>query len=293
MRAVKRFFRVIWDAYLGFEVNDGWSMAGFIAFSGLLSLFPFLIFAATLIGILFGETRSESIIEALFEIAPEHVALTLAPVVEEVLEKRSSEILSLSALFAIWVASNAVEALRIAFDRAYQVPDPRGFFHNRALAIGMVFLGAIVAALLGVSIILSPLILQPGAGHHAHAPADRGGHAQLRFRGAGLHRVRLRHAPGAAGTAAGARRGSGPGVLMTTVLWVAFATAFSIYLSYTPSYTVTYGTLAGVIITLMFFYLTGATIIYGAEVNAALNRLEARERGAEEALRRGRDGGRT
>ena len=80
---------------------------------------------------------------------------------------------------------------------------------------------------------------------------------------------------------------------MTTVLWVAFATAFSIYLSYTPSYTVTYGTLAGVIITLMFFYLTGATIIYGAEVNAALNRLEARERGAEEALRRGRHGGRT
>jgi membrane protein len=36
---------------------------------------------------------------------------------------------------------------------------------------------------------------------------------------------------------------------------------------------VTYGTLAGVIITLMFFYLTGATIIFGAEVNAALNRI--------------------
>jgi membrane protein len=65
-----------------------------------------------------------------------------------------------------------------------------------------------------------------------------------------------------------------PGVIVTTLLWVALAWAFSLYLSYTPSYTVTYGTLAGVIITLMFFYLTGATIIYGAEVNAALNRLE-------------------
>ena len=42
---------------------------------------------------------------------------------------------------------------------------------------------------------------------------------------------------------------------------------------------VTYGTLAGVIITLMFFYLTGATIIYGAEVNAALNQLGLAERG--------------
>ena len=143
-----------------FNRNDGWSMSGFIAFSGLLSLFPFLIFAATLIGIMVGSERSEPIIEALFEIAPEHVALTIAPVVEEVLSKQSGEVLTLSALFAIWVASNAVEAFRIAFDRAYAVPDPRNFFENRALAIGIVFLGAVVAALLGVSILFSPLILR-------------------------------------------------------------------------------------------------------------------------------------
>ena len=70
-----------------------------------------------------------------------------------------------------------------------------------------------------------------------------------------------------------------PGVIVTTVLWVAAASVFSIYLSYTPSYTVTYGTLAGVIITLMFFYLTGLTIIFGAEVNAALNQIGHAERG--------------
>jgi YihY family inner membrane protein len=143
-----------------FDRNDGWSMSGFIAFSGLLSLFPFLIFAATLTGILVGSDRSDTIIESLFEIAPAHVAQTLAPVVEEVLNKQSGEVLTLSALFAIWVASSAVEAFRVAFDRAYAVPDPRGFFHNRALAIAMVFLGAIVAALLGVTILFMPLILR-------------------------------------------------------------------------------------------------------------------------------------
>ena len=170
-------------------------MSGFIAFSGLLSLFPFLIFAATLIGIMVGSERSEPIIEALFEIAPEHVALTLAPVVEEVLGKQSSEVLTLSALFAIWVASNAVEAFRIAFDRAYAVPDPRNFFENRALAIGIVFLGAIVAALLGVSILFSPLILRfvqevlPGAGPGGGQLPDE------RLRRAGLHRVPHGDAP--------------------------------------------------------------------------------------------------
>ena len=69
-----------------------------------------------------------------------------------------------------------------------------------------------------------------------------------------------------------------PGVVVTTLMWLAAAGGFSIYLSFTPTYTVTYGTLAGVIITLMFFYLTGATIIYGAELNAALHRLAPQPR---------------
>ncbi len=286
MKRVWRFITILWDAFTGFNgPNDGWSMAGFIAFSGLLSLFPFLIFAATLIGILFGETRSEQIIEALFQIAPEHVALTLKPVVEEVLGKRSSEVLSLSAIFAIWVASNAVEALRVAFDRAYQVPDPRNFFQNRALALMLVFLGAIVASLLGVSIILSPLILSMAQNTaHLNLPIVAGTLSYVFGVLVFVGFVFVMHLTLPASTPKKGRLW--PGVMVTTVLWVALATGFSIYLSFTPTYTVTYGTLAGVIITLMFFYLTGATIIYGAEVNAAFNRREARERGAEAPVHR-------
>ena len=166
MKILRRTFRVLWDALERFNLNDGSAMAGFIAFSGLLSIFPFLIFAATLTGIIVGEARSEEIIDALFRIAPEHVARTLEPVVGEVLGKQSSQILTLSALFAIWVASNAVEAFRIAFDRAYAVVDPRNFFQNRALAIVMVFVGAVVAALLGLMIIFSPLDDDYGAADH-------------------------------------------------------------------------------------------------------------------------------
>jgi membrane protein len=276
VNSLKRLARALWIGFDRFNRNDGSAMAGYIAFSGLLSLFPFLIFAATLIGIMVGSDRSDSIIEALFEIAPEHVALTLKPVVEEVLSKQSGEVLTLSAVFAIWAASNAVEAFRIAFDRAYAVPDPRGFIENRLMAILIVFVGAIVAALLGVSILFSPLILRflqyvllrpvPAVASYLTY-----GIGVLVFIGFVLlmHRMlpgrRLRTSR------------LWPGVLVTTVLWVAFASGFSIYLSYTPSYTVIYGTLAGVIITLMFFYLTGATIIFGAEVNAALNRIGVAE----------------
>jgi len=270
VKRTKRFLNALWVAFDRFNRNDGSPMAGYIAFSGILSIFPFLIFAATLTGILFGGDQSGHIIESIFEIAPEDVAQTLEPVAIEVLNKQSGEVLTISFLFAIWVATSAVEAFRIAFDRAYAVPDPRGMIENRLLAILLVLIGAFVAALLGVSIVFSPLILRfleqvlllrvPLIASYLTYMFG-----VLVFIGFLLLMHRL--LPG--------RRVKRvwPGVLVTTVLWMALASGFSFYLTMTPGYTLTYGTLAGVIITLMFFYLTGATIIYGAEVNAALNRI--------------------
>jgi membrane protein len=272
VRRGRRFLRALRDALDRFFLNDGSAMAGFIAFSGLLSLFPFLIFAATLTGILVGEARSTQIIDALFDIAPEHVALTLEPVVVEVLGKRSGGVATLSALFAVWVASNAVEAFRIAFDRAYAVADPRGFFQNRGLALVMVFVGAVVAALLGLLIIFSPLFIL-----YAENVAKRpipwvAGYLTYGFGILVFVGYVLAMHVALPGRTLAVRR-LWPGVLTTTALWLLAAGGFTLYLSLTPTYTVTYGTLAGVIITLMFLYLTGATIIFGAEVNAALHRL--------------------
>jgi membrane protein len=275
-------WRVLMDAIGRFNRNDGAAMAGYIAFHGLLSIFPFLIFAATLIGILVGDDKSYEIIEALFKLAPEHVAMTLEPVVRDVLDTQSGKILTLAGLFAIVTASNGVNAFRLAFDRAYQVDDPRGFFKNRAIAIGLVFLGAIVAALLGISIILSPLLLSLAEKYsHVTIPAFAGqiiyafGIAVFAAFVMVMHRTLPgRDLPGA---------WNWPGVAVTTLIWVMAAGGFSIYLTYTPTYSITYGTLSGVIITLMFFYITGATIIFGAEINAAMNVRHPRVPGRSEA----------
>ncbi len=281
MKPVRRFLRALWNGVTRFNLNDGSAMAGFIAFSGLLSIFPFLIFATTLIGILVGKSRSAEILDALFEIAPEHVARTLEPVVLEVLGKQSQQVLTLSALFAIWVASNAVEAFRIAFDRAYAVADPRGIVHNRLLAIVMVFIGAIVAALLGLLIIFSPFLLilaERAAGRPIPIIASYVTYFFGILVFAGFLALMHKTLPGRNLP----MRKLWPGVLVTTGLWLLAAGGFTLYLSFTPTYTVTYGTLAGVMITLMFLYLTGATIIFGAELNAALQRLAPPPRAGEE-----------
>ncbi|HLS58998.1 MAG TPA: YihY/virulence factor BrkB family protein, partial [Paracoccaceae bacterium] len=125
-------------------------------------------------------------------------------------------------------------------------------------------------ALLGASILLTPLAIQILRSHGLPVP----GFASYLANGFGamvfvgfvylLHRT----LPGKG------MKGKTlwPGVVVSTVIWQVTAVAFSIYLSYTPTYSLTYGTLAGVIITLMFFYMSGAVIIFGAEINAALNR---------------------
>ena len=69
-----------------------------------------------------------------------------------------------------------------------------------------------------------------------------------------------------------------PGIFVSVVLWLGGAVAFSIYLSLTPTYAVTYGTLTGVIVLAVFFYLSGVAIIFGAEVNAVLKLANATER---------------
>lgn len=270
MKRLRHAWRVTVDAFDRFNRNDGWAMAGYVAFTGFLSIFPFLIFVTALIGLYISEEEVDDIVEALFQIAPPHVALTLEPAVHEVVSRDGGGLLTVSAAFALFVASNTVESVRVAFDRAYQVIDPRGIVSNRVLALFVVLLGAIVAALLGVSIILSPLIIR--IIQNAGVPVP--GFASYISYGFGLIvfviflRVLHRVLPG--------RRMSAallwPGVLVSALLWVVAALGFSIYLSFTPTYTVTYGALAGVMITLMFFYITGATIIFGAELNAAINR---------------------
>ena len=74
-----------------------------------------------------------------------------------------------------------------------------------------------------------------------------------------------------------------PGIAVSMLVWVLGAFAFAQYLAAAPSYSITYGTLAGVIVTLLFFYLTAVAILFGAQVNAVLMRIRRPTRAEREA----------
>ena len=260
-------WRTGFRAWRAFNADDGSAIAGYIAFSALLGLFPFLILAANIASVAVGPVGAERLVEELFRYAPDHVARTLEPVAADVLAGADGGLLTVSALAALWFSSNAVEAVRTAFERAYKVARPRGFVAGRLVAIAAVLIGTLVALVLGVTIVFGPLLIAAAerfAGVAVPAIAEPLRLlvglvvfvAYLFF----LHVVLPRHALPA--------RRLWPGVIVSTAIWIAAAWGFSIYLGYTPTYASTYGALAGVVITLMFFYITGVAIILGAEINA-------------------------
>ncbi len=262
-------YRVLRATYTRFDKDDGVAMAGYIAFSSLLAIFPFLIFSAALVGFLIGAEQSEEAVNALFRVAPEHIAQTLEPVLHEVLTDRGQGVLTLSILVAIFLASNAVDAYRVAFDRAYDFDRSRGFIERRLRSIGFVFLGGVVAVVMAVSIIFTPLLFQLAERWlDVSLPASM---AVLIFVLGTLVFVLFLTAFHLFLPSQSMRKQKiWPGILVSVILWLAGALIFSVYLSLTPTYAVTYGALTGVIVLAMFFYLTGVAIIFGAEVNAVL-----------------------
>ncbi len=263
-------------AVKNFVRDDGSALAGYMAYTALLCLFPFLIFATALCGLLIGDEGVQPVMEFLFANIPTHVARTIQPVLEEVVRNRSGNVLSLSALGAIWIASNGFEALRAGLERAYQVKNHRSWWINRLISIGFVFIALVAFFALAVLIVFGPTLIAladefTGALGYAEEVLGLDLKIWASFRyifGAVIlitFQVLLHMILPAERPPVPILRG----VLVTVFLWMLLASAFSIYFRFVPSYAITYGTLGGVIATLLFFYVSAAIFIFGAEINAA------------------------
>ena len=263
-------FRFAAEVVRRFNKDQSAVLAGYISYASMLAAFPFLIFTMTLAGSIIGQGYSEEAFSALFEAVPGHVALTLEPVLREVIGEHRGGVLTISALGAIYGASNGVEAIRIGLDRAYDIEFSRGFLYNRLMSVAFVFIGFAVFGALAVLIIFAPLAFSL---IEAWTPIDIPAEANIAryLVGAVLLYGTIWFMHQVLPDRSMKDMTVWPGVLCSMVLWVLAATGLSIYLAFAFFYAVTYGALAGVIVTLLFFYLTGVAIIFGGQVNAVVN----------------------
>jgi membrane protein len=167
----------------------------------------------------------------------------------------------LGVLVALWSASSGMKHLVDALNAAYDEDEGRGFVKVRALSLALT-IGAVVFVLFAVGVItVVPAIVD-------------GPIALLRWPllGAafvGAIAVLYRYAPSRDEPE---WRWTTPGALAATVLWLAASGLFSIYVGNFGSYNETYGSLGGVVVVMLWLFLTAAVVLFGAELDAELER---------------------
>jgi membrane protein len=251
--------------------NDGFIHAGNLAFLALLALFPFFILAAA-IASLFGGGDTAQVIASVLNQLPPDVAETLRKPVQEVLSARTGPLLWFGAAVGLWTAGSFIETIRDILRRAYGVKYNAPFWNYRLGSIAFILVAVI---LLFTALAATVILKSVQAAVEAWFPLaeDIGDLASL-----------FRIIPGLAlfGTIYtlfyaltpkryrkwGCRKW--PGALIVTLWWMATVELLPAAIGLFGGYDLTYGSLAGVTVVLLFFFVIGLGVVMGAELNAAL-----------------------
>ncbi|MDQ0315170.1 membrane protein [Amorphus orientalis] len=264
---------VIASAIARFNSDDGWAIASHVALSMLLSLFPFLVILGTLAAMVGSREMAMEATSLVLSTWPKGVADPLASEVNAVLNRPRGSLLTVSFLASIWVASNGVEALRLALNRAYRASEDRGQVFRRLQSLGFVSLGTLTLLATGVLLVLGPIGWSSAV---LYAPWLENFSRLFHLSRLGLAALILMVALIAAHVwlPAGRRRFVDlmPGILATLVLWMLGAALFGYYLKDFANYAATYAGLAGTMTAIVFLYLSAGLLILGAEINASMLR---------------------
>ncbi|MEL6298512.1 MAG: YihY/virulence factor BrkB family protein [Pseudomonadota bacterium] len=256
--------------------HSGFTMAGAVAFSFVLALFPFCIFVGALAGLFGGRELAELSITKLFEILPAQVAEALVPQVNAIMGQIRIDLITLGGAVALFFATNGIETLRNALNYAYREQETRPY--PLCLLVSALFVLVNAACSLSITwlLVVAPAIateFEPDWLKVIHEASWWD--SLMRYGIAGIVTTLLLLAAHI-WLAAGRRtlRQVIPGVAVSVVLWLAAAGLYSYYLSF-ADYTRFYAGLSQLMVALIFFQVTAVIIIVGAEINRGLMELRS------------------
>lgn len=260
----------LWKATVDTIYHDGIEHAGYLAFLGLLALFPFLVFTVALIGVLGQGNAGTEFITWVLQALPRNLTAALQPRVVEIVSGPPQGLLTASILGAIWTASSAVEGLRTILNRAYRVQTPPAYLLRRSLSIVQLLIFTFIMISAMLLVVTVPIILhsvEDILGMHL-IPENRNYVNRLVF----FVSVSMLFAAICAiyYTIPNIKQGLMsvvPGAVLVVLLWIGAAYLLTIYLSHFEQVNLIYGSLGGIIATLVLFYICNMIFIFGAEFN--------------------------
>ncbi|MGN6215523.1 MAG: YihY/virulence factor BrkB family protein [Solirubrobacterales bacterium] len=263
-----------------FQEDNLSDWAAALTYYGLLSLFPALIAMVSLIGI-FGnpQTTTSTLTEIITEIGPESGAETFKGPIESIVKNQGTAgfafVFGLAA--ALWSASGYVGAFMRASNIIYETPEGRPFWKLRPLQIAVTLTVIVMMALLAVGLVLTGPVVEAIANPIglSSTAVDVWNIAKWPVMAAifilmvdvlfyASPNVKVR-----------GFRWVTPGAIVAIVVWAIASALFALYVANFGSYDKTYGTLAGLVVLLLWFWITNLAILFGHQLNAE------RERSAE------------
>ncbi len=259
--------------------NDHLSLlAAGVAFKALLSLFPTVIAAVTIWGLIASPQEITRQISSFASALPEEASTLLTDQMTQV-ASGSAGALSLalvgSLLLALWSASGGMAGLIEGCNAAYNEVDNRSFPKKRGLAL-VLTLGGIVFLVLAIGLIavLPPLMGAVGLEETTQSVISIAKWPLLALLVMGALALVYKVAPDRDQPK---MRWVSWGAAIATVLWLIGSAGFTLYVNNFGSFGATYGTFAGIIILMLWMYLTSFIVLLGAEINAELERQTARD----------------
>jgi membrane protein len=262
-----------------------------LTYYAVLSLFPALLVMVSLVGLFGSPDRVTKVLtDTISDLGPSTAAQTFQGPIESLTSNRGGAgvVLVVSIAGALWAASGYVSAFADASNSIYQVEEGRPFWKLKPLQLLVTFVLILIAAFVALGLVLSgPIVGSLGgalgvsdsvltAWRFAKWPA-------MLVLVVIIFGVLYYTAPNA--RVSGVRWVSG-GAIVALVAWIVASLAFALYVSNFGSYNKTYGALGGVVVFLLWLWLTNLAILLGAEFNAETERAKQLHSGVSGAERK-------
>ncbi|MEU2611110.1 YihY/virulence factor BrkB family protein [Micromonospora sp. NPDC007271] len=259
-----------------FQADNLTDRAAALTYYGVLSIFPGLLALISVVGLL-GKDAVKGVKDTLDQTAPQP---TIRHIVDLAIEQASSSggLASIAAvvgvLGAYWSASGYIAAFMRASNAIYDVPEGRPIWKTLPIRLGVTALvGVMLLAASVIVVFTGRLAKQVGSGIGAGSTAVTVWNiakwpvlvilVSLMFAILYWASPNARH---------GGFRWVSPGGVLAVVIWLVVSVLFALYVANFGSYNKTYGSVAGVIIFLVWLWLTNIAILFGAEFDAELER---------------------
>lgn len=253
-----------------FNNDDMTTYASALAYRGIFSLFPFLLFLIAMLGMLDLQNFFTWLREQVSLVLPPDALDLVNPVIDQMQDQKSG-VLSVGILVALWSASIGVRSLMNAMNRAYDVEEGRPTWKLMLLAVAYTIgLALILLATAGL-MITGPQVMEWLASQIGLKDIVVTLWTWLRWPVIViLMMLVVALIYYVTPDVEQQFRFITPGSVLAVIVWIAASIGFGIYVQNFGNYDATYGSIGAVIVLLLYFYISASVLLFGAEMNAVI-----------------------